>query len=86
MKESAISIFLMMKKDRASLVSQSVKTLHAMQEATCNAGDTVSIPASSRSLGERNGSPLHYSCLGNPMDRGACWATVHKVSKELDMT
>ena len=86
MKESAISIFLMMKRDRASLVTQSVKNLHAMQEATCNAGDIVFIPGSRRSLGERNGSPLHYSCLGNPMDRGACWATVHKVSKELDMT
>ena len=86
MKESAISIFLMMKKDRASLVTQSVKNLHAMQETTCNAGEIVSIPGSGRSLGERNGSPLQYSCLGNPMDRGACWATVHKVSKELDMT
>ena len=31
--------------------------------------------------GEGNGNPLHYSCLENPMDRGACWATVHRVAK-----
>ena len=33
-----------------------------------NVGDSGSIPGLGRSLGERNGSPLHYSCLGNPMD------------------
>ena len=86
MRESAVSIFLMMKKDRASLVTQSVKNLHAMQETTCNAGDIVYIPGSGRSLGKRNGNPLQYSCLGNPMDRGACWATAHEVSKDLDLT
>ena len=37
------------------------------------------------SPGEGNGNPLQYSCLGNPMDRGAWWATVHEVA-ELDMT
>ena len=36
--------------------------------------------------GEGNGNPLQYSCLGNPMDRGAWLATVHLVTKELDMT
>ena len=36
--------------------------------------------------GEGNGNPLQYSCLGNPMDRGAWWATVHGVARELDMT
>ena len=51
-----------------------------------NAGDTASVPGSGRSPGEGNGNPLQYSCLGNPMDRGACWATVHGVTKELDMT
>ena len=49
-----------------------------------NAGDVGSIPGSERSPGEGNSNPLHYSCLGNPMDRGAWWATVHVVSKELD--
>ena len=35
---------------------------------------------------EGNGNPLQYSCLENPMDRGAWWATVHEVAKELDTT
>ena len=37
-------------------------------------------------IGEGNGNPLQYSCLGNPMDRGACWASVPRVTKEPDMT
>ena len=32
-------------------------------------------------LGEENGNPLQYSCLGNPLDRGAWWATVHRVAR-----
>ena len=44
-----------------------------------------SIPGWGRSPGEGNGNPLQYSCLENPMDRGAWWATVHD-RKELDMT
>ena len=43
-------------------------------------GDTGSVPGLGRSPGEGNGNPLQYSCLEIPMDRGACWATVHKVS------
>ena len=39
-----------------------------------------------RSPGGGNGNSLQYSCLGNPMDRGDCWATVHGVAKESDMT
>ena len=50
------------------------------------AGDLGSIPGSGRSPGEGNGNPLQYSCLGNPMDRGAWWATVHGVAKESDTT
>ena len=53
---------------------------------TGNAGDADSIPALGRSPGGRNGNPLQYSCLGNPMDRGACWATVLRVAKESGMT
>ena len=60
----------------ASLVAQTVKSLPAMQEAQV------------RSLGQddpltwrRNGSPFQYSCLENPMDRGAWQATVHGVAK-----
>ena len=51
-----------------------------------NAEDVDSIPGSGRSPGEGNGNPIKYSCLGNPMDRGAWWATVHGVAKELDTT
>ena len=43
------------------------------KEAACNAGDPGSIPGSGRSPGEENGYPLQYSCLENPMDRGAWW-------------
>ena len=45
-----------------------------------------SIPGPGRSPGEGNGHPLQYSCLGNPMDRGAWWATVHGVAKGSDVT
>ena len=51
-----------------------------------NAGDAGLIPGLGRSPGGGNGNLLQYSCLGNLMDRGAWWATVHGVSKELDMT
>ena len=50
-----------------------------------NAGDMDLIPGSGRSPGEENGNLLQYSCLGNPMDRGIWWATVHGVTKELDI-
>ena len=46
-----------------------------------NAGGPGSIPGSGRSPGEGNGNPLQYSCLENPMDRGAWQATVHGVTK-----
>ena len=49
-------------------------------------GDVGSIPGLGRSPGEGNGSPLQYSSLENSVDRGAWWATVHVVTKELDMT
>ena len=46
-----------------------------------NAGDLGLIPGSGRSPGEGNVNPLQYSCLENPMDRGAWWATIHGVAK-----
>ena len=52
-----------------------------VKASACNAGDLGSIPGSGRSPGEGNGHPLRYSCLENPMDRGAWWATVHGVAK-----
>ena len=47
----------------------------------CNAGDSGSVPRMWRSPGGGNGYPLQYSCLENPMDRGAWRATVHRVTK-----
>ena len=49
-----------------------------------SAGDTGLIPGSGRSPGGGEGNSLWYSCLESPMDRGAWWATVHGVTKELD--
>ena len=56
-----------------------------VEASACNAGDPGSIPGSRRSLGEGNGNPLQYSCLGNPVDRGALQATAHGVAKESDI-
>ena len=52
-----------------------------VKASACNVGDLGSIPGSGRSPGERNGNPFQYSCLENPMDRGAWWTTVHRVTK-----
>ena len=52
-----------------------------LKNPPANAGNVGSIPELGRSPGEGNGNPLQYSCLGNPMDRGAGWATVHGVIK-----
>ena len=46
-----------------------------------NAGDLGSIPGLERSPGVGKDDPLHYSCLENPIDRGAWWATVYRVTK-----
>ena len=46
-----------------------------------NAGDLGSIPGLGRSPGEGNGNPLQYSCLENPRDQGAWWATVHEFAE-----
>ena len=51
------------------------------KESTCNAGGIGFIPRLGNSSGEGNGNLLQYSCLGNPMDRGTWWATVHRVAK-----
>ena len=56
----------------------------AVKESAFNAGasgDSGSIPGSGRSPGGGHGNPLQYSCLENPMDRGAWWAIVHRVTK-----
>ena len=51
------------------------------KESACTAGDPGLIPGLGKSFGEGKGNPLQYSCLENPTDRGACWATVHEVAK-----
>ena len=57
----------------------------AVKKLTCNAGDVAgavgSILGLGRSPGERNGNPLQYSSLGNPMDRETWWVTVHGVAE-----
>ena len=57
-----------------------------VKNSPANSGDPGSIPGSGRSPGEGNGNLLQYSLLENPTDRGAWWAAVHGVAKELDMT
>ena len=56
-----------------------------LKHLSANAEDVGSIPGSGRSPGEGNGTPLQYSCLENPMDRGAWQATVHGVAKSQNM-
>ena len=51
------------------------------KESASNAGDPSSIPGLGRSPGEGNGNPLQSSCLENPMEREAWWATDHRVAK-----
>ena len=70
---------------RASQVALAVKNLPA------NTGNIRDfnlglIPRSGRSPGGGHGNPLRYSCLENPVDRGAWWATGYRVAKEVDMT
>ena len=59
----------------AARVAQTVK------ESACNAADLGLILGSGRSPGEGHGNPLQCSCLENPMDKGAWWATVHGVAE-----
>ena len=51
------------------------------KESACNGGDPDSIPGLGRPPGGGHGNPLQYSCLENPMDRGAWQAIVHRVAK-----
>ena len=67
--------------DSAFLSSQGLPGGSEVKVSASNAGDPGSIPGWGRSPGEGNGNPLQYSCLENPMDGGAWWATVHGVAK-----
>ena len=71
------------------VVAQASQVALVVNNPPVNAGDIRGaslIPGSGRSSGEANGNPFQYSCLGNPMDRGAWWVIVHRVAKELDTT
>ena len=79
MSECVIDIWAeAVRKTGASQVVLVVKNLSATARDMRDAG---SIPGSGRSPGGGHGNPLQYSCLENPMDRGAWWATVHGVAK-----
>ena len=75
---NCLTLRLLYYRVRASQVVLVVKNLPAN---TGDLRDPGSVPGSGRSPGEGNGDPLQYSCLENPMDRGAWWATVHGVAK-----
>ena len=64
-----------------SLASRDFPHSSVSKESACNARDLGSVPGFGRSSGEGNGNPLRYSCLENPMDRGAWQATVHEVAR-----
>ena len=67
-----------------SIVEKSFCGTGSGKEHTCSAGDmrdSCSIPGLEKSPGEEHGNSLQYSCLENPMDRGAWQATVHRVAK-----
>ena len=62
-------------------VSPALPRWLSCKESACNAGDTGSTPGLGISPGEGHGHPLQCSCLKNPMDRGAWWATVHGITE-----
>ena len=74
-------------EENENLIDWAICSSHGLprwlsKESSCNIGDLgCSIPGSGRSPGEGNGNPFLYSCMGNPMGRGAWWATVHGVPK-----
>ena len=51
------------------------------EQSACNAGNSGLIPGSAKSLGGGIGNPLQFSCMGNPMDRGAWWTIAHEVTR-----
>ena len=69
-----------------SVFNDPSQTEFISKQSTCQAGDPAMIPGSGRCPGEGNGNPLQYSCLGNPMDRGAWQATIYGVTKDWGTT
>ena len=62
-------------------INSIINSLKKKKESACNAGDPGLIPVSGRTLGGGHGYPLQYSCLENPLDRGAWQAIDHRVAK-----
>ena len=79
---SSIGLHQVLIAAAAAAAAKSLQSCPTSAVSTCNAGEPGSIPRLGRSPGEENGSPLQYSCLENPMDRGAWWAAVHGVATE----
>ena len=74
----------MLEKEYVSILDSFIDMYPGSSEvkaSASNAAEPASIPGSGRSPGEGNDNPLQYSCLENPMDRGAWQATVHGVAK-----
>ena len=67
---------------RGQGASQVVLVVKNLPSSAGNLRDAGSIPGSGSSLGEGPGNPFQYSCLENSMDRGAWWATVHRVAHD----
>ena len=66
---------------RLSGASQVVLVVKNLPASAGDLKDAGSIPRSGRSAGEEHSNPLQYSCLENPMDRGAWWTAVHRVTQ-----
>ena len=77
-----LSLLFLMYKLQSSNEEIGLSRWFSGKESACPAADMGPITVLGRSPGEGNGNPLQYSCLGNPMDRGAWWATVHGVTKD----
>ena len=73
--------FFSVKKKKRSIIALRFPGGSMVKNPPANAGDMGSIPRLGRSLREENGNSLHYSCLGNPMDRGSWWATGQGVAR-----
>ena len=65
-----------------SLIKKAFPGVSDDKESACNAGDPGLIPGSGRLPGEENDNPLQYSCLENPVDSGAWWATVMELPSQ----
>ena len=73
-----------MRKEASDVFCSNTLVIKSPSANTGDARDVDLIPGLGSSPGEGNGNPLQYSCLGNPMEKGAWWATIHEVARELE--